>query len=1737
MSDALTVSDQERETRRAGAVYPTPSPAPRPQRLQRSETLSEAEKRVSDPAMAADAASPPEVTGQTPGTHSAEVNAEPEPEVQAGVGTSHEGGPDSHLQVEDLSRPLPVSDSGTAGDSGRHVAGTASDRSESTGHTASRKAAETALGALEKGSGWIVGNADARDMIRRLQNLGQHGRYESAVFDCIDAAGFDPVVEMNKTPEGLEDDAPSGKIITELTGDEDGIGLSTAVEVKLDRSGGGLGLSLRESLIIEDRQPGPLRRSARLRGPIQRLELSAVGIQRDEISEEDFEQELHHALESTVSDLSASVLEDISRDDTYRTAGEDSGGTGGSSSSTSSTSASPSENGKYDGLLVDSASSSAMELTSSTTELTSLRLAVRKAQDGLRPCIGIRDQDSGLEQAHDAKSESTGRVLEHAVPAESLESKYEFGGGDGGNVQSSRDSSEDSLDPDYDLFMALSPKTSHSSAEVLEPPGRVDEHATHSDLTVHVQIKIGPGDDDGDMGEIIGDWCGEDVPSTMTLVEIETRLYSDCGCLQRLENQRFSTSSGFRMMRWREDNYWFERGEGREDPHRPVGFYEHDFMGSPSGEVRLCYKLVPINIRSTSTDRAANKDAVNKEASLHLRRLVGTENCFGGKEQAGPAGSSGEDAGNCPETVSAGDSTVSGSGLREMSSAASVARSTTSKLEHQCAEVVDRIDSCGWIDKVDETRAEAEDLSRRLHRSLEESGLAKSQSEKKADYERRLAIEMDKIYLEFDGISPDKARLHAKRALREQAEGVQSPSTGHPDGREVSLTLKPGWSVSPVYSTESSAQDERSPRTDSFTPVPGRLQPGREPNRRSPTYTEGMVTDDSSSSDDEQECSSKITVTVLPVVHKLEQSGRAREHAVLYDCPDVDMSHAESTRKFNAVLADKDLAAVDFILDGETIDDQGTSWTIALMDKGAGKVSCNFLQFEYNAPAGLELRHSMWTPLVEEAVSFLHLFGLSKVKMPESLFAADDGSTSTSHDEVHVVEFYKPGEIFNPGGGSFHVHLGVSLSNESLKTLKTPFVDISGSLKDLCFVPYRTLNGQRAMALGVRHNHFWTRMPIVERTVSALREFRYTCRSNTIAVAGDSTRSSLGSTITVAGNGDLDPTATKQMKIKEYMEYVKKLINQHGNEALFTGDSNEDRTVWRALLTDIFKGPMPLGLPKYCLIEIVMTSLADGKGHEKKEPKKWLQEYLTKYHQRAIRMGKDPELSLNGSMAAEKRVDVLTDLIDALEKSFPVTDLTDAMIRGLKKLELKYLSDWDEHFESIYNYLGKIYEAEVADPYYSKRPGYFEEHDLARVVMGHFGKISAIMDKHLKLAKEAQGYQVDTVFTEVWRVLSANGVRSRGGVFDAVVQTKFRQIDEFRYVNHENEEVVESVPGQFKWEVTPGRWLLQVIYDFLKAPTAHLVNEKEKTWYDFLHRCRTVKEGVEWLKSTDVKKSDEGSGKKSKGKKKKSGTDDSTDMAGLSDLSAEDRSVVDAGKKQYELRKDRLTKELNKDQGGYRFYFYKNGKWHAKCSNSDKTFIKKKEGKGCCLCGSEDHNMFTTDSDGKQVCKKHHLIINSWKRDPQADSEKKGRSDLDRTSQETGAEVGGLEENDVDDQSGGGKKKKTKTKKEPLPMEQCSVPINALDSDGNLSDRSKGQKCKVPGFKDKMVGEVVLTGEGTAFLCGLESSKKAPTQRQVNALSKERNIKLVFDPDVRLDSDEPGYKNGHFRIESAEVFQ
>jgi hypothetical protein len=432
------------------------------------------------------------------------------------------------------------------------------------------------------------------------------------------------------------------------------------------------------------------------------------------------------------------------------------------------------------------------------------------------------------------------------------------------------------------------------------------------------------------------------------------------------------------------------------------------------------------------------------------------------------------------------------------------------------------------------------------------------------------------------------------------------------------------------------------------------------------------------------------------------------------------------------------------MVDGDqTADEQGTVWTVALQ-QSERSVSSKFPSFvipgDPSVDFGAEdIPQSYWDPIIEQAVQYLHLFGLSEVTEPASLFSSET-SVPASHDEVHVLDFFSGG-----GAMSDQVHLGVSLSYKSLQTLRTPFIDMSGQECDLGFIPYRRLDSQLLTVYGIRPDHFWNDADIYQQTADTLRQLRFQCRSNVTTVPGDSMRSSIGATVTVASRGDFDPDVTRQMKPKDYTEYVKKLIAQHGQEALFTGDSNEDRTVWRALLHEIFGGPMPLGLPKYCMIDIVFATLVDGKGRDKKKPKEWMQDFLTKHNQRAIRFGKEPELSLNGSMSASKRVDALSDLIAALEKSFPVTDLTGAMISGLGKLKLKCLSDLDEHFESIYNYLAKIYEAEKNDPHYAKLPGYYEQHDLQRFVVGHFSQLSKTLDKHIKLAKEEQQAPISAV--------------------------------------------------------------------------------------------------------------------------------------------------------------------------------------------------------------------------------------------------------------------------------------------------------------------------------------------------------------------------------------------------------
>ena len=69
-----------------------------------------------------------------------------------------------------------------------------------------------------------------------------------------------------------------------------------------------------------------------------------------------------------------------------------------------------------------------------------------------------------------------------------------------------------------------------------------------------------------------------------------------------------------------------------------------------------------------------------------------------------------------------------------------------------------------------------------------------------------------------------------------------------------------------------------------------------------------------------------------------------------------------------------------------------------------------------------DIPQSYWDPIIEQAVQYLHLFGLSEVTEPASLFSSET-SVPASHDEVHVLDFFSGG-----GAMSDQVHLGVSLS-------------------------------------------------------------------------------------------------------------------------------------------------------------------------------------------------------------------------------------------------------------------------------------------------------------------------------------------------------------------------------------------------------------------------------------------------------------------------------------------------------------------------------------------------------------------------------------------------------------------------------------------------------------------------------------------------------------------------------------
>ena len=150
--------------------------------------------------------------------------------------------------------------------------------------------------------GLIMSGNSAKDFIRDLCALSTYEATARAATEVAMAIGGEAQRAVS-TDEFTT--ATSSDEITKELYDNSNVKLLSSVQVTVEHQDqGGLALSLRESLIIEDLNPGPYRRSTRVRAKTQRLELSATGVKCDEITAEEFSEEIRHALESSVSELS-----------------------------------------------------------------------------------------------------------------------------------------------------------------------------------------------------------------------------------------------------------------------------------------------------------------------------------------------------------------------------------------------------------------------------------------------------------------------------------------------------------------------------------------------------------------------------------------------------------------------------------------------------------------------------------------------------------------------------------------------------------------------------------------------------------------------------------------------------------------------------------------------------------------------------------------------------------------------------------------------------------------------------------------------------------------------------------------------------------------------------------------------------------------------------------------------------------------------------------------------------------------------------------------------------------------------------------------------------------------------------------------------------------------------------------------------------------------------------------------
>ena len=69
---------------------------------------------------------------------------------------------------------------------------------------------------------------------------------------------------------------------------------------------------------------------------------------------------------------------------------------------------------------------------------------------------------------------------------------------------------------------------------------------------------------------------------------------------------------------------------------------------------------------------------------------------------------------------------------------------------------------------------------------------------------------------------------------------------------------------------------------------------------------------------------------------------------------------------------------------------------------------------------------------------------------------------------------------------------------------------------------------------------------------------------------------------------------------------------------------------------------------------------------------------------------------------------------------------------------------------------------------------------------------------------------------------------------------------------------------ELKWDSAPGRWLLDMLFNFFLKPSPALDGECDDTWMEYLHRTGTFTEGVPFLSTKGGSATGDGNGNKNK---------------------------------------------------------------------------------------------------------------------------------------------------------------------------------------------------------------------------------------------------------------------------------